>query len=79
MFKVSVMHPCLSMQASLLLLLKPLLGQVPPYVRGKGNYRFMLTPTDRANGMGHLGAHTRLRLAMDRLRRGQELSKRQST
>ena len=44
---------------------------IPDYVRGKGAYQRMLNDSDAANGISYLGSHTRLRLAMDRLRRGE--------
>ena len=45
--------------------------RIPEYVRGNGNYLWILNDSDAANGIGHLGANVRLRLAMEKLKRGE--------
>ena len=45
--------------------------RIPEYVRGNGNYQWILNDSDAANGIGHLGANVRLRLAMEKLKRGE--------
>lgn len=47
--------------------------KIPDYVRGKNQYQWLLNTTDLDNGISYLGAHNRLRVAMDKLRRGQML------
>ena len=54
----------------LLLLQRLAVAQIPEYTRGK-DYRWILNSTDARNGISYLGSHTRLRVAMDRLRRGE--------
>ena len=37
---------------------------------GSRNYSWMLNETDRENGITNLGAHTRLRVALDKMVKG---------
>ena len=43
----------------------------PPYERGKDKYQFVLTETERMNGMSYLGAKSRLRAAVNKLKKGE--------
>jgi len=45
--------------------------QIPEYVRGKDLYKWILNTTDLTNGISYLGAHNRLRVALDKMRKGQ--------
>eukprot|EP00798_Chlamydomonas_sp_ICE-L_P032023 gene32023-16547_t len=44
---------------------------VPSYTRGKGLYRFVLSERDRANGVSYYGSAERLRIAIDKMKKGE--------
>ena len=43
----------------------------PPYERGKDKYQFILTEMERMNGVSYLGAKSRLRTAISKLKKGE--------
>eukprot|EP00798_Chlamydomonas_sp_ICE-L_P020952 gene20952-27805_t len=45
-------------------------NSIPQYVRGKGQYRFLLPKRDRSNAVRYYGAAERLRTAVDKVARG---------
>lgn len=46
-------------------------SQWPPYIRGKGQYRWALSLTDRDDGVARLGANHRLRAAVSKMLSGE--------
>ncbi len=47
--------------------------EFPPYVRGKDAYKWVMNETDAENGISNLGAHTRLKVAVGKLIKGERL------
>ncbi|GAX77809.1 hypothetical protein CEUSTIGMA_g5252.t1 [Chlamydomonas eustigma] len=60
---------CILVSVLLLGVLRAPVLAYPPYARGK-DYAWVLNSTDANNGISYLGSHTRLRMAVDKMKDG---------